>query len=404
MKKLLLPALLGFLFSACTSDEPSSRQKAEINLSRSEIQLNDNFNSFGLEFMSWLSERSADSDDPNVAVSPVSMAIALSMTANAGDGDLQQSICSLLGCEDLDGLNALSKKLMDYLPEDGDKSQLYLANAMWHAEYLSPQGAFSQRMSENYLAEISPLNFKSPEAAGVINRWCADKTRGLIDNVTTPDLLQFCQVFFANALYFKSDWTMPFKEELTEKATFHGIRSDELVDMMHAKGREIDYYAGDGCQAVTLPYHGGYEMIAIVPDAEHEAADLTQFMSPEVISRITSQSLTYLVNLSMPRFSASQKMNCDEILKDMGLDLSHVVLTELSDDNALELLLKVNHFVEFKTDEKGSVAAAVTTVAGDTSNLGFHGYATVSLDRPFVYLIRNVKTGSIILAGQFVQP
>lgn len=400
MALILLPI---FLIACNDNDNPEYGQK-DIVLSRGEELANDGINDFGIRFFKQLAEVMNPNEPANFAVSPVSAALSMSMVANATDAARTSEILSLLGCIDLDDLNNLASKLTSYLPEDGEKCKLYLSNSVWYQSKLTLKEVFNTRMRNSYKASVLSLDFADLSAADEINNWCYRQTKGMIEKVVTADELNQTMAFLANALYFKDDWEKPFETENTKPDIFHGIKGDETVSMMN-QTTLLKYYGTEVCDAVSLPYVNDYEFMAILPAKNVQINEFVKSFSCDDYNEICKQLSAYTVVLKLPKFKYSILTEASEAIKRMGVDLDKIRLSGMLENvNDIECEIKVKDAASIELDEKGTKVAVVTTWNGMLTSPGFEGNGIVKIDfdRPFIYFIRNTKTGSIIFAGQYV--
>ena len=394
-------------FVSCSSDEPEFRQPTspEINLTRSEQLVNDNINDFGLKLFNAISsDPTIVSRNPNFAVSPVSIAIALAMCANVCDDDLKAEVLYALDCENIEELNVLCRKLMMYLPDPSNKCDISLCNALWHDNGVSPTASCRSAITDYFFGQISSIDFSDLKTAGdIINDWIARSTYNIITDVFDPINLLGTKAILANALYFKGGWTDPFDMSKTVVRTFHGIKGDRDVELMCDK-RTMQYVASEHFQAVRLSYKGPYEMIAVLPDADTNIDDFCKAFDSSDLTQCTDETAIYLVSLSIPKFESFLQESIGDVLSEFGINLSESRFTEIvgGDDKKG---LGLSHIAKVSTDEDGTVAAAVTIVGESIMPPPQHveREVTLTFDRPFLYLIRNNVTGSIIMAGRFAK-
>ena len=252
-------------------------------------------------------------------------------------------------------------------------------------------------------ASLRPLNFSNTEAAAkTINSWAARSTKNVIDHVVGPLELVGTRVLLANAMYFKGEWETKFSKTNTVTGEFHGSGVDRSVDYMCDK-RVMPYMACDRFQAVTLGYKGNCSMIAVLPAEGLDIDDFSSTFNAEDLARCISERANYIVNLSFPKFESEIHAQCNDVLSGLGIDMrsGHLKGIDGAEDN---ISLSLGHTAKVSTDEDGTVAAAVTLVPGSGSpGLAIVGEVTLNFDRPFIYFIRNNKTGSIIMAGRFAK-
>lgn len=402
---------LSMLLAACSSDEPANGPTVKyetvptIELSRSEASSNDGLNSFGMKFFNEI----AKSDDPeighNFVVSPTSMALCVSMIANACDRPTSQSIIDLMGCENLSDLNSLSKKLMQFLPDKSNKAELGLANSVWYRNDMVPSDDFKNRISGYYFGEIAGVDFASVDATGRINRWCRENTANVIEEAF-EGFPKDTRLVCLNTLYFKGGWNEHFDTKETHEQTFHGAVADAEVEMMHNQ-LNLLYSESEKWESVSIPYEGTNSMIVFLPKDSDGINELAATISDNDIAAATKMAQTARVNLAMPKFSSQSAPDLTAELQQLGVSCAPADLEGFSgsvseDPTELAILFRQNTIIS--TDETGTVAASVSAgIVTDTAVMPGK-VIDFTLDRPFIYVIRNSKTGSILIAGRYAQP
>ena len=167
--------------------------------------------------------------------------------------------------------------------------------------------------------------------------------------------------------------------------------------------RIMPYVSCERFQAVTLDYKGNCSLIAVLPA---EGLDIDEFSSTfdtDDLARCIRVRDRYTVNLSLPKFESEINANCNDILSGLGIDMrsGHLKGINGAGDN---IHLDLSHIAKVSTDEDGTVAAAVTIGGFDAAAPpNIVGEVTLKFDRPFIYFIRNIMTGSIIMAGRFAK-
>lgn len=400
---------LSILLASCSSDEPAQNLSVKyetvptFELSRSEASSNDGLNSFGMKFFNEVSK----SDDPkigqNFAISPTSMSLCVSMIANACDKPTEQSIVDLMDCESLEGLNSLSKKLMQFLPDRINKSVLSLANSVWHRPDFLPSDDFRTRMTNYYFSDVISVDFSSPDAVVRLNNWCRENTNGIIDKAF-DSLYDNTVIVCINTLYFKGEWHNHFDSKQTSKQPFHGVVRDADVDMMHGDFT-LRYRESENWESVVIPYEGNNNMIVFMPKDGTTIKDLSASISDDDVISATANAELAMVKLSMPKFSVQTAVDITEDMERLGVYCFSNNLNGFSGfSQPLGHVIKFMQKTSVSTDEIGTVAAAVSGTSdmlmaySPTKNIDF------TLDRPFIYMIRNSKTGSILIAGRYAQP
>jgi serpin B len=215
-------------------------------------------------------------------------------------------------------------------------------------------------------------------------------------------------MFIMNALYFKGDWSYQFDKDLTSDRAFYtdGSSSLEVSTMKGDIGSKVTY--GNGYRAIELPYgQTNFAMVVIVPEGT-----LTEFylsFTAEKWNTITSafdgQEKYGELTVLMPKFKFSYEKFLNNQLQGMGMvdafDPYLADLSGISDASLFVSFVKQNTFVE--VDEKGTEAAAVTTIGVNTTSYPPQPQV-FAIDKPFVFAIRERTTNTLLFIGQVVNP
>lgn len=288
--------------------------------------------------------------------------------------------------------------------ESGD-FQLNIVNGTFGQEGQTFLDAYLDLLARNYGAGLSLLDFESePEAAReAINGWVARETQQKI-----PDLLPegsidpMTVLVLVNAMYFKAAWETPFRAQRTQSAVFHAARGDVTVPMMHGEPRGVSYVEGDGYQAVALPYRGkAFDMVIVMPDEERFDEIESTLDGERLVGILDALRLTR-VALTMPRFEIRTRASMSRILQDLGMPDAFSPAADFSGITGRRnvYLSMVQHEAFVRVDEAGTEAAAATAGVIDLVSLPM----PVVIDRPFLFLIRDVETGTILFLGRVMNP
>jgi serpin B len=356
----------------------------------------------------------------NLAFSPYSITAALAMTSAGAKGTTLSQLRSALhfsaeGDAFHAGQNALSLALAsrnrEAITQAGGQAGvqvLHSSNDLWLLPALRPPTAFLDTLAADYGAgvHLAPFDLAPEDARLAINRKVASDTNGLIDPLLAEgDIGTLTRFVLTNALYFKAGWQTPFAKVATQLHPFHTLDDSALdVSMMQVE-QELPYAAGNGFEAVTLPYAGGeVEMLLIVPQLGQfervRAALNAQFVSG-LVAGLERRS----VSLGLPRFSVSFRAPLKEKLKEAGMiDAFDPALADFSGIAAGVYVDDVVHMAKVTVDEEGTEAAAATAVVGAGTSAPTTAPLPLTIDRPFVFVIRDVPTGAALFVGQVVRP
>lgn len=247
--------LVFLLFSSCSDDvnELTEDDSPELReLSSEEKSLSNSSNAFVIDLFKELEK----TEDGNLFFSPLSIQYALSMTLNGSKDETFNSIKEVLEVSDLNEheINEAYKSLTEFLLSVDSKVLLTIANSIWYEHRLSVTESFRKAMQEYYSAEVSGLDFRSPQSVNTINNWVENKTNGLIEKLIN-EIPDDAVMYLVNAIYYKALWRYPFDQENTKKAPFYPDNNTEIEAlMMHSEELKIDYYADEITHVIDIPY------------------------------------------------------------------------------------------------------------------------------------------------------
>ena len=356
--------------------------------------------------------------DANLAVSPLSIRLALAMVYAGAGGETAAQMAEVLGYDlPADRLHAAFNAL-DLAIEDrtgtfsGDGGEersieVSISNALWGQAGFPIRQPFLDTLALDYGAGLRVVDFVTAAEAAreTINAWVAGETNDRIPElipagVLTPETL----LVLTNTVYLLADWALPFDGQATADGLF--TRLDETtvtVPFMHQL-LVADYAVGDGWQAVDLPYVGGeVAMLVVVPDEgryreiEGQAAGLFG----EARAALASAD----VQLALPRFEFRTQASLPETLRSLGMvdafDGALADFTGISGEGAL-FISDVIHEVFVSVNEAGTEAAAATAVV---MGRGAPPVAVeLSVDRPFLFWLYDRATGSVLFMGRVLDP
>lgn len=332
----------------------------------------------------------------NMSVSPVSVSICLAMVANAVDDANAQAIAKALGYTDLQALNELCAKLLTYLPDSRQGAELLLANSLWYHLIYNISDPYTNLLKETFGAEIAAADFDAPATVDLINKWCSDNTNGKIDQLTDELNGDVCWI---NALYFAGMWDTPFDKSLTHTAPFNTPDGVKEVDMMH-RDMLCNYTKTDVYHSVSIYFKGeNIRLTLYLPD---EGKSLQQLLSSIDSDAVTGGKAN--LHLDLPKFNVESEIDMTSLLQSKGVATKAVDLGKIGIPVIGEINLK--HKTATSIDEDGATMAAVTAVlwTGELPDQGEPIDLTLKFDRPFVYTVTNVNTGSCIMAGYVANP
>lgn len=354
----------------------------------------------GRDFAFGLLSRIASGDESNVIfISPQSVSIALAMTANGAEGITRSEILSVIGAdEDIKTVNKSYHSNMEYLTAGRKGITLDIANSLWISDRFGLKRSAARKISKNYGAMVSALDFANPASVSAINGWCSSKTAGriekIIESLSPQDVM-----YIINALYFKGQWTRPFDASDSRNADFHGISGNSETRFMHDRGY-YPFHIGSDVSILELGYgDGSMAMDIILPAEGTDMSDFILNFGMEEYEALTEKMATAEIRIGIPSFKADYEITLNSVLQSLGMKAafsSSADFSGFSDEPLAVSKVLQKTFIEI--NEEGSEAAAVTAIGIMRTSLGPEPPEFIA-DRPFIFLIKDTASGTILFCG-----
>ena len=354
----------------------------------------------------------------NLFYSPHSISLALAMTyAGARSATATQMANTLHFTLSPDSLHPafnsldleLARRGEGAKGKDGKGFRLNIVNAIWGQNGYKFLPAFLDVLAENYGAGLRLLDFgQAPEESRLtINNWVSDQTEGKIkDLIPRGEIGPLTRLVLTNAIYFNAAWRLPFSKDRTADGPFYLLDGSKVTVPMMQQSESLRYAAGPGYQAVELPYDGQQlAMLILLPGAGQFTA-FEGSLNAEQVEAIGRGLAPKQVALTMPRFKYESSFKLNETLRAMGMaDAFTPKVADFSGmDGTHDLFIgAVLHKAFVAVDEAGTEAAAATAVVMKLMSSPVSP-VQVTVDRPFVFLIRDLETGAILFVGRVVNP
>ena len=359
----------------------------------------------------------------NLFYSPHSISLALALTYAGARGETERQMAETLRFSlPQDRLHpafnaldlALASRGSEATDGDGDGFRLSIANAVWGQEEHAFSTAFLDILAEQYGGDVQRTDFRSaPEESRVrINDWVASETEGRIASLVPPGAIDaLTRLVLANAIYFNATWQLPFDKRATAPLPFYPLRGGEVEASMMRQEGSFGYMRGAGYQAVELLYQGGQISMTILLPDEGRFREIEGLLDASLTDAILENLETRRVLLTMPKFGVEATFNLAGTLSEMGMpDAFDERAADFSGmdgrscrtggDQCL-LISDVVHQAFVEVDEAGTEAAAATAVIVGVRRAVDPGeLVTLTVDRPFIFLVRDRATGALLFVGR----
>ena len=401
-----LIAVTALLAAACATSGPTGPPVALTGLPRAlttaEGQIRTRSNAFAFE----LFRRAAASRDANSFISPLSVSMALGMTMNGAANATLDSMRSTLGFGgmSLTDINAGYRGLIDLLTGLDASTEMRIANSIWFRKGMIANPTFVTTVDRAFDANARALDFTLATAPDSINRWASAATAGRI-----PEVIQTISrdqvMFLLNAIYFKGRWRQTFDRAETRDASFAAAFGGAQTVPLMSRQMTVRHRFRTSYSAVDLGYgNDAFAMTLLLPARGGDVHDLVDSLSTGLWAEITGGLDSSKILVAIPRFTLEYTRQLKDDLTAMGMGIAFVDGT--ADFRNLFLPTLPGPFIEFvkhqtfvQVNEEGTEAAAVTSVGmGVTS-----APPSFIADRPFVLVIRERFSGTILFMGKILR-
>ncbi len=357
-------------------------------------------------------------EDGNLFYSPHSISLALAMTYAGARGETAKQMADTLHYRlAQNALHPAFNSLALELSKRGEGAKgkdekgfrLNIVNAIWGQKDYKFVSSYLDLLAENYGAGLRVLDFiKDPNASReTINQWVSDQTEGRIkDLIPEGSITDLTRLVLTNAIYFNAAWQYPFTKSATANGSFHLVNgTDVTVPMMRAT-ENFGYTKSGNTLAVELPYDGNELSMVILTNTTGKFGDFENTLTLPAVKAIIDDLRYARVALTMPKFEFESQFGLKETLQSMGMvvpfELYGADFTGMSTESDLHID-DVIHKAFVSVDEEGTEAAAATAVIVGTTSMPAEP-VIVTLDQPFVFLIRDIQTGAILFIGRVMNP
>jgi serpin B len=411
---------LAFLLSACGPPQANVAQSSFQRIISQDVHpddsraLVDGNNAFALDIYQVLR-----SQDGNLVLSPFSLSLALAMPYAGARSETESQMADTLHFDLPQGqlhpaFNSLDQALATRgksEPEDGVPLQLHIVNAVWAEQTFPFLQDYLDLVALNYGAGIHLADFITQHevARKSINNWVSDQTKDKINDLLPQGVIKpSTKMVLVNAIYFKADWLVKFDPDSTKDASFHLLDGSETqVEMMSETIYGLPYTQGNGFQAIELAYQGGSAAMEIIIPDEGNFMPFESSLDAVRLSEILGSMQSTSVHLGLPKLDYTSEFKLSDQLKQMGMpdafDRDLADFTGMTGGRDV-FIDNVIYKAFIAVDEKGTEAAAATAIIMAPTSAGPMEGITLVIDRPFIFIIRDIPNGQILFIGRVLDP
>ena len=365
--------------------------------------------------------------DGNLFFSPYSISTALGMTYCGARGQTEMQMAGVLhfpsiakpGTELSSTLiparpyfASVFGKIIKDLNSRGEKGgyELRVANALWGQKGYEFLEEFLKLIESNFDGQLNQVDFiRATEGARkTINRWVEKKTNNKIKNLIQPGVLDsMTRLVLTNAIYFKGNWARQFKKDQTKEAPFTLADGEKIDAAMMNQTADFGYMETESFQGLELPYVDDELSMIIFLPKEHDGLDeFEKTLTIENLSKWLSKLYKREVIVSVPKFKMTSQFSLASVLKSMGMIDAFSSNADFSGINGRRDLSisAVIHKAYVDVNEEGTEAAAATAVTIKLTSIGPSRTPVFKADHPFLFLIRDNHSGSILFIGRVMNP
>jgi serpin B len=335
------------------------------------------------------------------------MALGMAYNGAAGETEAAMRETLALGEATPAEVGAAYRRLMERLLELDPAVEFLPANSIWYREGFDVRAEFVEQNQRDYDAEVTALDFDALDAAPRINGWVKEKTKGLIDEIVQPPIDPLMMLYLVNAIYFKGQWTDPFQPELTAPRPFRLAdgSTKQVPTMAFAAPRPVGYFRGTGVEALELTYgDSAFVMTIVMPDDPRGIGELVESLTPERWTEIVRGLQVSAFEVYMPKFKMEYEITLNDALQAMGMGVAfnpgEADFSGIGRGPRPLYISEVKHKTYVDVNEEGTEAAAVTGIGVRVTSVP----PRISVDRPFVFAIRERDSRAILFLGVMMEP
>ncbi|XP_055302785.1 serine protease inhibitor 27A-like [Sitodiplosis mosellana] len=353
-------------------------------------------------------------EQENTVVSPFLVKLLLSILAEAAGQDTsthRELLTILPSIRTEEEIRELYGRTFGSLLKESSDYELNLGAKLFVDRFIQPRQKFAAIIKSFYYSDVESVDFaRSQEAANIINSWCANATKNHINDIVTPDDVARSVILLINTIYFNGYWSKPFAENQTvarnfninSKASLPANFMTKTDDFYYSESTELD------AKVLRLPYKGyKFAMYIVLPNKVDGLDELISRVDSSYLHRTQILMEKVEVKVSIPKFKFTNTVKLNEILKALGIRQMFTLqasFPQLVRGNVVQDRLQVSNVLQrtgIEVNEKGSTAYAATIVSLVNK---FGASIEFNADRPFLFLIEDETTSTLIFTGKVTKP
>lgn len=343
------------------------------------------------------------SEDENTVCSPLNIYIALAMLAEVSGGNTRQQILDTLQVSDIESLRVWVAALWNSNYVNTPILKSLLADSIWLNDSVNYKADTLERLAKEYYASAFRGTPGSQEMDQALQQWTDKNTGGLLSDYTKNLKLDpETALALVSTIYYKAAWLQEFYADSNTQETFHGVKGDTTVEMMH-QSDTMEIFRGEDFTAIRLILKdSGFVYFYL----SKEGADLNKVLKEkELLALLQSDASKWSslwVNLSLPKFKVSRQTDLMATLSALGItdamDAAKADFSPLTEEKTSLALTKAEHAAVVEIDENGVTGAAYTELAVTEGAMEIKETMDFTLDRPFIFIVTG-QDGSILFSG-----
>jgi len=366
------------------------------------------------EFDWALTKKVLITSNENTVISTFLVKLLLSILAEAagtGTSTHRELLSVLPSVQTFTEARDLYGKAFGSLLQNNPDYKLNLGAKLYLDKFITPQQRFQAIIKSSYYSDVESVDFSKPEeTAAIINEWCSNSTKNHITNIVNPDDISHAVILLLNTIYFNGYWVQPFPENQTANLPFYTDAKTAITAPFMQLTGDFYYMESDELDAriLRLPYKGyKFSKYIVLPNKKDGLAKLLTNLDSSTLHRAQYVLQQEEIKVALPKFKFTNTIQLNEILKTLGIRSMFTFqasLPALARGQAVQDRLQVSNVLQktgIEVNEKGSTAYAATQISLTNK---FGGETEFIVDRPFMFMIEDETTGTLVFSGKVTHP